>query len=62
MGQIQGTKQVEVSITIEVPPGATPEDVGKTLSQGGLSVAAGLLQYVRSVKVDVQDVPGPKLV
>ncbi len=54
-----GNYHVEMKILFDVPPGTTKEQAAKMLSQGGVNVPLGLLQFIRRVDVDVKDGPAP---
>jgi hypothetical protein len=52
-----GEYLVEMNVVFSVPPGTTRERAAQMLSQGGINVPLGLLQYVRSVNINVVDAP-----
>lgn len=62
---IEGTHEVVTTIVWRVPPGVQPENVVIAVTQGGISIAAGMLPNVKSfdsVPRPVQDVPAQKFV
>lgn len=54
--------RVAVTITLSVPAGTTPDQARGMLSNNGISVALGLVQFVREVEATIVPVAGPKLV
>lgn len=52
-----GDYLVEMKLVFSVPPGTTRERAAQMLSQGGVNVPLGLLQYIKSVDINVVDAP-----
>lgn len=50
---------VVLKIQVDVPPGLTREQAAKMLSQNGVNMPLGLLQFVRRVDCEVIDGPVP---
>lgn len=57
---IEGTKEVVLTFRFALPPGVDEDAIVQMLAQGGVSVAVGLLGYVRSIAHEVRLV-GPQL-
>ncbi len=52
MGIITG-KEVVLAVRMTMPPNITPERAVAMLSQGGVNIPLGLVQFVRSMTVGV---------
>lgn len=50
---IVGTKEIILAVRIAIPPGVEPEQAVKSMSNNGMNLPLGLLQFVRSVHVEV---------
>lgn len=50
---------VVLKIAIDVPPGLPREQAAKMLSQTGVNVSLGLLQYVRRADCEIVEGPVP---
>jgi len=62
---VEGMLRACVKITLAIPPGMDPMTFQQQIGQGGISVAMGLLPYVKEVGFELVDVPiagGPALV
>jgi hypothetical protein len=60
---IEGTHEVVTTIVWKVPPGIDPQQVVIAVTQGGLSVAAGMMPNVKSFESVPRKVgPAPSIV
>jgi len=48
-------KEVVLAVRMTLPPNTTPEKAVALLSQGGINIPLGLVQFVRSMAVGVVD-------
>jgi len=60
---IDGLEEIHMTVKFKVPPGASAAAMIQKLSEGGVSVALGLLQYAKSTDIKVVDATasGPNL-
>jgi len=56
---IVGTKEMILALRIAVPPETSVEQAVNSLANNGLNVPLGLLQFVRSVHLEVVDTGSP---
>ena len=56
---IEGLQEIHMTVKFKVPPGSSVPAMVQKLSEGGVSVALGLLQYAKSTDITVHDVPAP---
>jgi len=50
---IEGRNDVRLTMLFRCPPGMPPEQVANQLAHGGITVALGLLPYMKSSQCDV---------
>lgn len=50
---IVGTKEIILAVRIAIPPGIEPEQAVKSMSNNGMNLPLGLLQFVRNVHIEV---------
>ena len=60
---IEGVSDILLTFRFRCPPGKTPEQVAAHIAQGGVCVACGLLQFLKSTDCSVVPLldEGPKL-
>ena len=58
MGIVSG-KEVVLAVRMTLPPCTTPDRAVAMLSQGGVNIPLGLIQFVRSLSVGVVEVGEP---
>lgn len=62
-GKIEGTHELHVLLKFRCPPDVPPEKVAAMVSQGGITVALGLLQFALGSEANIVKVePTPRLV
>lgn len=59
MANITGVSEAILSIRLALPPGTTPEKAIGMLSQGGVNLPLGLVNFVRQIHVEIVDVGQP---
>jgi hypothetical protein len=56
---IVGTKEMILALRIAMPPGTSVEQAVNSVANNGLNIPLGLLQFVRSVHLEVVDTGSP---
>jgi hypothetical protein len=59
VNRIVGDAECILAVRFALPPGTTPEQAGKMLSQGGVNIPLGLMSYVRKVDVAIVAIGEP---
>jgi hypothetical protein len=59
MSKIVSDIEAIIAIRFSLPPGTTPEQAGKMLSQGGVNIPLGLYSYVKKIDVSVVGIGEP---